>query len=85
MNFISIGIHCVVADAIKMANKRINSFPFDYMWCPAKTTLNILEYLINEHPHFKRGAMDRTFQPLNYCIWDQTSESIDNIINSIYN
>ena len=26
MNFISIGIHCVVADAIKMANKRIHSF-----------------------------------------------------------
>ena len=48
MNFISIGIHCVVADAIKMANKRIHSFPFDYMWCPAKTTLNILEYLINK-------------------------------------
>ena len=45
--------------------------------------VDILEYLIHEHPHFKRGAMDRTFQPLNYCIWDQTSESIDNIINTL--
>jgi hypothetical protein len=45
--------------------------------------VDILGYLIREHPNFKRGALDRTFQPLNYCIWDQMDESIENIINTL--
>jgi len=47
MYFISLGTHCVVADGIKLADKRIESYPFDWLWCPAKTTLAILEILIN--------------------------------------
>jgi len=48
MYFISLGTHCVVADGIKLAGKRNKSYPFDWLWCPAKTTYSILELLINK-------------------------------------
>jgi hypothetical protein len=48
MYFISLGTHCTVADGIKLAGKRIESYPFDWLWCPSKTTLSILEILINK-------------------------------------
>ena len=47
MYFISLGTHCTIADGIKAAGKRIESYPFDWVWCPAKTTFNILNILIN--------------------------------------
>ena len=37
MHFISLGTHCVVADSINLVGKRNESYPFDWLWCPAKT------------------------------------------------
>jgi len=48
MHFISLGTHCTVADGIKLAGKRTESYPFDWLWCPAKTTYSILELLTNK-------------------------------------
>ena len=57
MNFISLGIHCVVADGIGMTNRRLCSYPFDWLWCPAKTTYNILERLIAKSPDLAADFM----------------------------
>jgi len=48
VHYISLGTHCVVAEGIKMAEKRYKSYPFDWVWCPSKTTFHILELLINK-------------------------------------
>jgi hypothetical protein len=48
MDFISLGTHCTVTDGIKLSGKRTVSYPFDWLWCPAKTTYSILDLLINK-------------------------------------
>jgi len=48
MKFIPIGIQCAVPDAINKSNLREYSYPFDWLWCPSKTTYNILFYLIHK-------------------------------------
>ena len=47
MKFIPLGIQCSVPEAIKNANRREYSYPFDWMWTPSETTYSILNILIN--------------------------------------
>ena len=47
MKFIPLGIQCSVPQAIKDANRREYSYPFDWMWTPSETTYSILNILIN--------------------------------------
>ena len=46
MIFIPIGLHCSVPEGIKCAKLREKAYAFDWLWCPAKTTFNILNILI---------------------------------------
>jgi hypothetical protein len=48
MKVIPLGLQCSVPDGIKSANLREYSYPFDWLWCPAKTTYDILNILIND-------------------------------------
>jgi hypothetical protein len=48
MKVIPLGLQCAVPDGIKKANLREYSYPFDWLWCPSKTTYDILNILINE-------------------------------------
>ncbi len=48
MKFIPIGIQCAVPDAINKSKLREYSYPFDWLWCPSKTTYDILECLVNK-------------------------------------
>ena len=48
MKVISLGLQCSVPQGIKAANFREYSYPFDWLWCPSKTTYNILTILIND-------------------------------------
>lgn len=47
MKIIPLGLQCTVPEAIKQANMREYSYPFDWLWTPSKTTYNILDILIN--------------------------------------
>lgn len=47
MKFIPIGLQCSVPDAINKSKLREYSYPFDWLWCPSKTTYDILSILIN--------------------------------------
>jgi len=49
MIFIPIGLHCSVPEGIRRANLREKAYPFDWSWCPANTTYNILNILINDN------------------------------------
>ena len=48
MKIIPLGLQCSVPEGIKRANMCEYSYPFDWLWCPSKTTYNILNILINE-------------------------------------
>lgn len=48
MKFIPIGLQCAVPDAIKKANLREYSYPFDWLWTPSKTTYEILCILLEK-------------------------------------
>jgi hypothetical protein len=48
MKCITIGLQCSVPEGINRANLREYSYPFDWLWCPSKTTYNILKILIND-------------------------------------
>ena len=48
MKVIPLGLQCSVPEGIKQAKLREYSYPFDWLWCPSKTTYNILCVLINE-------------------------------------
>ena len=49
MKVITLGLQCSVPDAIKKANMREYSYPFDWLWSPSKPTYNILNILINDN------------------------------------
>jgi len=48
MKVIPLGLQCSVPDGIKNANIREYSYPFDWLWCPSKTTYFILNILIKD-------------------------------------
>jgi len=48
MKVIPLGLQCSVPEGIKRANLREYSYPFDWLWCPSKTTYNILNILIKD-------------------------------------
>jgi hypothetical protein len=49
MKFIPLGLQCSVPDAIRAAGLCEYSYPFDWLWCPSKTTFHILHILIHEN------------------------------------
>ena len=65
-NYISLGTHCVVANGIKMAGKRLKSYPFDWVWSPSKTTFHILELLINKSSTDACEYMTSGYKYYNY-------------------
>lgn len=48
MKFIPIGLGCIIPEALKRANLREYSYPFDWLWSPSKTTYTIMQILFTE-------------------------------------
>lgn len=48
MKVIPLGLQCSVPEAIKRANLREYSYPFDWLWCPSETTYHILCILVKD-------------------------------------
>jgi hypothetical protein len=48
MKFIPLGLQCSVSEGILYSGKREYSYPFDWLWCPSKTTYEILMLLLNK-------------------------------------
>lgn len=48
MKIVPLGIQCSVPEGIKRAGFREYSYPFDWLWCPSKTSYTILHILIHE-------------------------------------
>ena len=46
--FVSLGNYCITSNLLKDHNLKFESYPFDWLWCPAKTTYSILELLTNK-------------------------------------
>ena len=48
MKYISLGLHCSVSIALQKLNLREYCYPFDWLWCPSKTSYEILDVLFKE-------------------------------------
>lgn len=48
MKFIPLGLQCSVPEALRKANVREYSYPFDWLWSPSITTYTILKLLLTE-------------------------------------
>lgn len=87
MKIIPLGLQCSVPDAIKQANKREYSYPFDWLWTPSKTTYNILNILMNEgvEKAVKYMTTDYTYYTYSNINKHYTSINIitENQMNSI--
>lgn len=46
--YIPLGVHCAIPRALKEAGLSEYSYPFDWNWCPSKTTYEILKILLTE-------------------------------------
>jgi hypothetical protein len=46
--YIPLGVHCAIPRALKEAGLSEYSYPFDWNWCPSKTTYAILKILLVE-------------------------------------
>jgi hypothetical protein len=82
-HFISLGIHCTVASGIKNAGKRCKSYPFDWTWCPVKTTFHILELLINKSPNDACLYMTTGYKYYTYSTKEYFTLSDSPTINQI--
>lgn len=47
--FIPIGLHCTATWGVRDAGLRTKSYAFDYIWCPAVATYEVLKRLITEN------------------------------------
>ena len=47
MKIIPLGLHCSGPEGVKRAGFRKYSYPFDWLWTPSKTTLQIIEASTN--------------------------------------
>jgi hypothetical protein len=48
MKLIALGLQCPVAEGIKQANMKVESYPFDWIISPSKTTYTILTILLKD-------------------------------------
>lgn len=86
MKFIPLGLQCSVPDAIKKANLREYSYPFDWLWCPSKTTYEIVSILINNGVEKALEYMTTGYTYYNYLgneRYISVSNITENQINSI--
>lgn len=86
MKFIPFGLQCSVPDAIKKTNLREYSYPFDWLWCPSKTTYEIINILINNGVEKALEYMTTGYTYYNYLgneRYISVSNITENQINSI--
>ena len=46
--YVPIGLQCSVPDALKSLGARTIAYPFDWLWSPAATTLEIMRILLSD-------------------------------------
>jgi hypothetical protein len=84
MKVIPLGLQCSVPEGIKKANMREYSYPFDWLWCPSKTTYNILSILINNGVENAEEYMTTGYTYYKY-LGNEHYVSVDNITISQMN
>ena len=84
MKVVPIGLQCSVPEAIKRANMREYSYPFDWLWCPSKTTYNILNILLNDGIDKAVEYMTTGYTYYKY-LGNERYTSVDNITESQMN
>jgi Putative papain-like cysteine peptidase (DUF1796) len=71
MKIIPLGLHCSGPEGIKRAGYREYSYPFDWLWTPSKTTLQILEVLFFEGVESAVIHMTTGFTYYDYFGWER--------------
>jgi len=71
MKIIPLGLHCSAPEGIKRAGFREYSYPFDWLWTPSKTTLEILEVLFFEGVENAMVYMTTGFTYYDYFGWER--------------
>ena len=71
MKIIPLGLHCSAPEGIKRAGFREYSYPFDWLWTPSKTTLQILEVLFFEGIENAVIFMTTGFTYYDYFGWER--------------
>jgi hypothetical protein len=71
MKIIPLGLHCSAPEGIKRAGFREYSYPFDWLWTPSKTTLQILEVLFYEGLDNAVVFMTTGFTYYDYFGWER--------------
>jgi hypothetical protein len=84
MKIIPLGLQCSVPEAIKRANFREYSYPFDWLWTPSKTTYNILNILINSNIENALEYMTTGYTYYKY-LGNEHYISVDNVTESQMN
>ena len=84
MKVIPLGLQCSVPEGINTAKLREYSYPFDWLWCPSKTTYNILNILINESIEKALEYMTTGYTYYRY-LGNEHYISVDNITESQMN
>lgn len=84
MKIIPLGLQCSVPEAIKRANLREYSYPFDWLWTPSKTTYNILHILLNNSIENAIEYMTSGYTYYKY-LENEHYISVDNITESQMN
>ena len=84
MKFIPLGLQCSVPDAIKKTNLRKYSYPFDWLWCPSKTTYEIINILINNGVEQALEYMTTGYTYYNY-LGNESYISVSNVTENQMN
>jgi Putative papain-like cysteine peptidase (DUF1796) len=71
MKIIPLGLHCSGPEGINRAGFREYSYPFDWLWTPSKTTLQILEVLFFEGVENAVIYMTTGFTYYDYFGWER--------------
>jgi hypothetical protein len=84
MKVIPLGLQCSVPEGIKRAGLREQSYPFDWLWSPSKTTYDILNILINDSIEKALEYMTTGYTYYKY-LNNEHYISVDNITESQMN
>jgi hypothetical protein len=84
MKVIPLGLQCSVPEGIKRANLREYSYPFDWLWCPSKTTFTILSILVQDGSDAALDYMTTGFTYYRYLGYERYV-SVDTVTESQMN
>lgn len=82
MILVPIGLQCSVPEGIKRAGLRTCSYPFDWLWSPAKTSLAVLELLVRDGVEAAAAYMTSGHVKCRY--WGNERYTTDDASNGSY-